>query len=76
MTWSDLVVDEVRRVRDEYAARFSYDLRAICHNLKEQDIRSGRKAVSYAADSSPIEPDHLVRPNGPTEPGSETTTNG
>jgi hypothetical protein len=48
MTWSDPIVDEVRRVRDAYAARFNYDLRAIYRDLKEREKRSGRKVVSYA----------------------------
>ncbi len=47
MTWSDPIVDEVRRVRDAYAARFNYDLRAIVRDLKEQEKLSGRKLVSY-----------------------------
>lgn len=41
MTWSDPIVEEVRRVRDAYAARFNYDLRAIYRDLKEQEKRSG-----------------------------------
>ena len=48
MTWSDPIVDEIRRVRDAYAARFNYDLRAIFRDLKEQEKRGGRKIVSYA----------------------------
>jgi len=36
MTWSDPIVDEVRRARDPYAARFNYDLRAIYRDLKER----------------------------------------
>jgi hypothetical protein len=48
MTWSDPIVEEVRRVRDAYVARFNYDLRAIYRDLKEQEKRSGRKLVSYA----------------------------
>lgn len=47
MTWTDPIVDEVRRARDAYAARFNYDLRAIWRDLKEQEQRSGRKVVSY-----------------------------
>ncbi|MCI0642051.1 MAG: hypothetical protein L0Y72_09715 [Gemmataceae bacterium] len=61
MTWSDPIVDEVRRARDEYAARFNYDLRAIFHDLKEQEKRSGRKLVSYAKDK-PQEPVTLEAP--------------
>jgi hypothetical protein len=52
MTWSDPIVDEVRRARDAYAARFNYDLRAIFRDLKEQENRSGRKLVSYAQDAT------------------------
>ena len=52
MTWSDPIVDEVRRARDAYAARFNYDLRAIFRDLKEQEKRSGRKLASYVQDAA------------------------
>jgi hypothetical protein len=48
MTWTDPIVDEVRRVRDAYAARFNYDLRAIFRDLKEQEKKNDRPVVSYA----------------------------
>ena len=35
----DPIVEEVRRHRDEYAKRFNYDLRAICHSKREVDGR-------------------------------------
>ena len=56
MTWSDPIVDEVRRVREAYAARFNYDLRAIYRDLKEEEQRSGRKVVSYPESSTGSEP--------------------
>jgi hypothetical protein len=56
MTWSDPIVDEVRRARDAYAARFDYDLRAIYRDLKEQEKRSGRKLVSPAESPIDVEP--------------------
>lgn len=71
MTWSDSIVDEVRRIRDEYAARFNYDLRAIFRDLKEQEKRSGRQTVSYAADAPVVEPSKPVRPNGPAAPAPD-----
>lgn len=46
MTWVDPIVEEVRRVRDAYAARFNYDLWAIYRDLKEQEKKSGRTFVS------------------------------
>jgi hypothetical protein len=65
MTWSDPIVDEVRRARDAYAARFNYDLRAIYRDLKDQEKRSGRKVVSYAESSTEAEPNKAPQPTGP-----------
>ena len=65
MMWSDPIVDEVRRSRDAYAARFKYDIRAIYRNLKAQEKRSGRKIVSYAEKSSPPEQDNVSQPITP-----------
>jgi len=61
MIWSDPIVDEVRRARDAYAARFNYDLRAIFRDLKEQEKRSGRKLASYAENA---EPNQTLQPTG------------
>lgn len=44
--WKDPIVEEVRRIREEHAARFGYDLKAIYEDLKETERRSGRKTVS------------------------------
>ncbi len=65
MTWSDPIVDEVRRARDAYAARFNYDLRANYRDLKEQEMRSNRKFVSYAENSTGVEPNKALQPTGP-----------
>ncbi len=48
--WEDPIVAEVRKVRDEYAARFHYDLAAIVRDLKRQEAeerKRGRKVVSF-----------------------------
>jgi hypothetical protein len=63
MSWSDPIVDEVRRARDAYAARFNYDLWAIFRDLKEQEKRGGRRVVSYAAPSVGIEPNTHIWPH-------------
>ena len=44
--WKDPIVEEVRKAREAHAARFNYDLDAICRDLKEQEKKSGRKVVS------------------------------
>jgi hypothetical protein len=41
----DLVL-QVRKVREEYAKQFGYDLQAIHRDLKEQEQASGRRVVS------------------------------
>ena len=43
----DPIVDEVRRVRDEHAARFGYDLDAIFEDIKDQEKKSGQTFVSF-----------------------------
>ena len=62
MSWSDPIVDEVRRARDEYAARFNYDLRAIFRDLKEKEKSNGRTVVSYAKNITEIDPNMAVQP--------------
>jgi hypothetical protein len=44
--WKDEIVEEVRRVRDEYAAKFNYDLNAIYEDIKKQEKQTKRKVVS------------------------------
>ena len=44
--WKDEIIEEVRKVRDEYAAKFDYDLDAIYKDIKKQEKKSKRKIVS------------------------------
>lgn len=44
--WKDPVVEEVRAIRDAYAARFNYDIEAMCRDLREEEARSGREVVA------------------------------
>lgn len=44
--WKDEIVEEVRRVRGEYAAKFNHDLDAIYEDIKKQEKQSQRKVVS------------------------------
>lgn len=44
--WQDQIVEETRRVREEYAARFNYDLKAIQTDLKQQEEQGKREVVS------------------------------
>lgn len=44
--WKDEIIEEVRKTRDEYAAKFDYDLDAIYKDIKLQEKKSKRKLVS------------------------------
>lgn len=44
--WQDPIVEEVRRRREQYAAQFNHDLKAICRDLRERQKRSGHRVVS------------------------------
>jgi hypothetical protein len=46
---NDPIVDEVRRVRDTYAARFNYDLDAIFDDIKAQEKAAGLVFVQGVA---------------------------
>ena len=41
----DPIVAEVRRIRQEHAARFGYDLDLIVEDLKAQEQASGRQYI-------------------------------
>jgi hypothetical protein len=43
----DPIVDEVRRVREDLAARYSFDVKAILAASKKRQARSTQKVVSF-----------------------------
>lgn len=42
----DPIVDEVRKTREAHAAKFSYDLLAICNDLRKKEKEAGHPVVS------------------------------
>jgi hypothetical protein len=44
----DPIVSEVRRFRDERAAKFGYNLRAIAEDARKREQQGGRQVVSLA----------------------------
>jgi hypothetical protein len=61
MAWQDLIVEEVRAIREAYAARFQYDLQAIYRDLKAQECQHGWQTVSFPPRlAKPVE--RTVRP--------------
>ncbi len=47
--FTDPIVEEVRRVREEYAKRFNYDVHAIADDLRKQEQQHPERLVSYPA---------------------------
>ena len=43
---TDTIVQEIRRIRDEHARQFNYNLHAICVDLRREQEESGDKVVS------------------------------
>ena len=44
----DEIVEEIHRIRDEYAKSFNYDLKAILADLQKQQAESGREVVKLS----------------------------
>lgn len=72
---NDPIVDEVRRVREEYAARFNFDLDAIYRDLKEQEARSGLKFVDYSKERAATKSKDLDGPTSTPIPTSDAQGN-
>ena len=43
----DPIVEEVRQIRDAHAAKFNYDLKAICKDLKTKETDCDHPLVSF-----------------------------
>ena len=44
----DQLVEEVRKARQEQAARWNFDLKAILADARKRQAKSGHKVVSFA----------------------------
>jgi hypothetical protein len=44
--WRDPIVEEIHHYRQEYAARFNYDLDAMCDDIESRQGKDGRRVVS------------------------------
>jgi len=42
------MVAELRQIREEHAAQFNYDIRAIVQSLQQEEVQSGCQLVSFA----------------------------
>jgi hypothetical protein len=44
---ADPIIEEVRRIRQEYARRFGYDLRAVAADLRKREQQHPERLVSF-----------------------------
>lgn len=49
--WEDPIIEEIHKIRQEHAAKFNFDVRAIVRYYQEQQKQSGRKVVSFSCQS-------------------------
>jgi hypothetical protein len=45
--WRDQIIEELHKVREEYARQFNFDINAICKDFQEKQAQSGREVVSF-----------------------------
>ena len=46
----DPIVEEIHKIREEYAEKFDYNIDAMFEDLREKQSESSRKIVSFAKD--------------------------
>jgi hypothetical protein len=61
--FSDPIVDEIKRIREQYAARFNYDLKAMVRDLQSRQRDGNRQVVRR-------EPRRPQKPAAPQKSGS------
>ena len=47
--WKDPVVEETRKLREQYASQFNHDIDAIYEDIQRRQAQSGNKLVSLPA---------------------------
>lgn len=45
--WKDPIVKQVRKVREEHAAKFNFDIKAIIEDARKRQVASQHKVVSF-----------------------------
>lgn len=70
MIWNDEIVDEVRRVRDEHAAKFNYDISAICADIRQKQADSNRRVVVVGEQQAKLELQSIKATDWQSQPQS------
>ena len=54
MSQQDEIIKEVRAIREAYAERFGFDIRALCQDAKEHEGEGGRPVVALEPKRTPL----------------------
>jgi len=46
--WQDPIVEEIHKIREEYARQFNFDINAICKDIHAKQVNSDREVVSFS----------------------------
>ena len=49
---TDTIVEEIHKIREEYAEKFDFDIDAMFEDLHKKQSQSNRKIVSFATDKA------------------------
>ena len=47
--WKDPIVEETRKLREQYASQFNHDIDAIFMDIQQRQAQSDKKLVSFPA---------------------------
>jgi hypothetical protein len=53
--WRDPIVEEIHKIREEYARQFDFDIDAICNDIQLKQAESGRELISFPARKPKVE---------------------
>ncbi len=45
--WRDPIIEELHKIREDYARQFNFDIHAICKDIQKKQGQSGREIVSF-----------------------------
>jgi hypothetical protein len=62
--WEDPIVAEVRRIREQLAARFNFDVDAILADLRKRQVSLGERLVDRKKHVPPVERKRGLRQSG------------
>ncbi|MGK7957725.1 MAG: hypothetical protein AB4063_21105 [Crocosphaera sp.] len=49
--WQDEVLEEIYKIREEHAKSFNYNLRKMCEDLRQKQIKTERKVITQPLNS-------------------------